>query len=402
MKTLKKLTALILAIVMCVALCSCTLYETIKITEDGKVTMQIKYAFTEAEAIALEDAMKDDTAMDDIIKTSNKKGWTQEIDGVKYYYYMEDSEDEEMTIEDFALSLETPNHFTTTDFWLYATGFEADADTEVFVDQAGINMHVELIFTLPYKVVETNATKVDDYTISFDETMDGKYIYAITEKSTDDWTKAEDKSAVIKEMAKKQCTPKKVKKVKVNYKKANALAISWKEAEGGFISGYIVERKVGNGEWAKLEKVGYLSLNYDFNMRPYIVDKKVEAGKTYSYRVKAYYKDSEFDLEGACSSAKSIKVADLTSKPSVKLSLKKDTMTIKVKKFDKTVDGYQIKYSTNKNFKGAKTVNTKTAKTVIKGLDTTKVYYVKVRKFVKSGNKKVYGNFSKSYKIIYA
>ena len=97
---------------------------------------------------------------------------------------------------------------------------------------------------------------------------------------------------------------------------------------------------------------------------------------------------------------KTVKFTNINKAPTFKLSVKGKKAVVKIKNFDKAGNGYQIKYSTNKNFKRAKTVNTKTAKATIKGLNTTKDYYVKVRKFVKGTNKNVYGKFSKVSKII--
>ena len=53
----------------------------------------------------------------------------------------------------------------------------------------------------------------------------------------------------------------------------------------------------------------------------------------------------------------------------------------KIKNYDKLATGYQIKYSNNKNFKKAKTVNTNKATATIKNLNRTKTYYVKVRAY---------------------
>ena len=71
---------------------------------------------------------------------------------------------------------------------------------------------------------------------------------------------------------------------------------------------------------------------------------------------------------------------------------------INIKKV-KGVTGYQIKYSTNKKLKKAKTVTTKSVKKTLKKLKK-KTYYIKVRAYVvKSGNVKVTGDWSKIKKV---
>ena len=71
---------------------------------------------------------------------------------------------------------------------------------------------------------------------------------------------------------------------------------------------------------------------------------------------------------------------------------------INIKKV-KGVTGYQIKYSTNKKLKKAKTVTTKSVKKTLKKLKK-KTYYIQVRAdVVKSGNVKVTGDWSKIKKV---
>lgn len=71
---------------------------------------------------------------------------------------------------------------------------------------------------------------------------------------------------------------------------------------------------------------------------------------------------------------------------------------INIKKV-KGVTGYQIKYSTNKKLKKAKTVTTKSVKKTLKKLKK-KTYYIQVRAYVvKSGNVKVTGDWSKIKKV---
>ncbi|MEY8516946.1 DNRLRE domain-containing protein [Lachnospiraceae bacterium 29-84] len=95
-----------------------------------------------------------------------------------------------------------------------------------------------------------------------------------------------------------------------------------------------------------------------------------------------------------------VKPKKLTLK-SVKSS-KKGQMTIKWAK-DKKASGYQICYSTSKNFKKAKTAtitsNKTTTKTITKKLTRGKKYYVKIRAYKTVGKTKVYGAYSKTKSI---
>ena len=72
-------------------------------------------------------------------------------------------------------------------------------------------------------------------------------------------------------------------------------------------------------------------------------------------------KDSHFNIEGKYSKTKPITFTNLNKTPSFKLNVKGKNAIVKIKNFDNLAKGYQIKYSENKNFKRAKTFNTKTA-----------------------------------------
>jgi len=91
------------------------------------------------------------------------------------------------------------------------------------------------------------------------------------------------------------------------------------------------------------------------------------------------------------------------SKVSIKKlkSTKKKTMTLTWKR-DKSCNGYQIAYSTKKNFKSKKLKNiskNKTVKYTFKKLKSKKTYYVKIRPYTKIDGKKVYGAWSKVKKV---
>ena len=60
--------------------------------------------------------------------------------------------------------------------------------------------------------------------------------------------------------------------------------------------------------------------------------------------------------------------------------------------------GYQVCYSTSKNFKKKKTMTTTSTNVIISGLKSNKNYYVKVRAYVSANGKKVYGKYSRTVK----
>lgn len=69
-----------------------------------------------------------------------------------------------------------------------------------------------------------------------------------------------------------------------------------------------------------------------------------------------------------------------------KLSGKKKSFTINIKKYTTQTTGYQIKYSTSKKFKSSKTVtiSNKTTSKTIKKLKSKKKYYVRIRTYKKT------------------
>lgn len=82
----------------------------------------------------------------------------------------------------------------------------------------------------------------------------------------------------------------------------------------------------------------------------------------------------------------------------VKAKAAKKKVTVSWKKAAKAA-GYQIQYSTSKNFKGAKTVTASGTSKVIKGLKSKKTYYVRVCAYAKNGKKKVMGAYSSKVKV---
>lgn len=87
-------------------------------------------------------------------------------------------------------------------------------------------------------------------------------------------------------------------------------------------------------------------------------------------------------------------------KPKIKKIIKKKkSFTIVVKKVKK-IDGYQIRYATNKKFKKYKNKNTFYLRTTVRKLKSKKKYYVKVRSYyLNDDGIRVYSKFSKVKKV---
>lgn len=114
---------------------------------------------------------------------------------------------------------------------------------------------------------------------------------------------------------------------------------------------------------------------------------KVKAAATASYKEASKY----------------ITVKVLPKKQNIISCKSKKTKTFDVKwKKDSKIAGYQIVYSTNSNFKNHKAVRVSAGKKVTKrvtGLKKGKKYYVKVRSYIRIGNKNYYGKYSSVAKV---
>lgn len=85
-----------------------------------------------------------------------------------------------------------------------------------------------------------------------------------------------------------------------------------------------------------------------------------------------------------------------------KLTAGKKSITVNITKKSTQVTGYQIQYSTSKEFTNAKTKTIKSCKTTkytLKGLSAKKTYYVRVRTYKTVGDVKYYSGWS-TYKHV--
>ena len=165
---------------------------------------------------------------------------------------------------------------------------------------------------------------------------------------------------------------------------SNGIKVTWKDASAA--KGYYVLRKTGKGKWTKIATVKSGTRSY--------VDKKAKNGIRYSYTVQSYSgkSKSSYDTTGkAAYRLTNIKISSVKYRKSCKA-------LVKWKKNAKAM-GYQIQYSTNKNFSGATTRTVTGAKKTsytISGLSKNTKYYVRVRAYYNKGGMKSYTSWSGS------
>ena len=128
--------------------------------------------------------------------------------------------------------------------------------------------------------------------------------------------------------------------------------------------------------------------------------KKLKAGTTYSFKVRAYKSVDGKNRYGAYSSV--LKTATKTNTPKIsKLTSSKKTLTAKWKKVSGS-SGYEVYIATSKKGKYTKkkTINSsKTTSAKIKKKKSRKNYYVKIRTFKTVSGKKIYCSYSSVKKI---
>ena len=190
----------------------------------------------------------------------------------------------------------------------------------------------------------------------------------------------------------KHCLPGKVSGAKVKRRSAASVALQWSKKPGA--DGYYIYRYDTKSK--KTTKVATIKGNKTTG-----TVSKLKANTAYTFQVAAYTTDSSTKT-GAKSSKVSTKTLTTTPKISSATSPKSKKITIKWGKV--ACSGYQVQYSTTKNFKRnfldftvkksatSKTFSTYRAKTT---------YYVRMRSYRTEGKKKVYSPWSatKSVKV---
>ena len=163
---------------------------------------------------------------------------------------------------------------------------------------------------------------------------------------------------------------------------SNGIKVTWKDSSN--VKGYYILRKSGKGNWSKIATV-------KAGVRSYI-DKKAKNGTKYSYTVQSYSASTKSGYDKTGKTAyrlTNIKISSAKYKKSCKV-------VVKWKKNAKAT-GYQIQYSTKKNFSNAKTLTVKGAgksSYTISKLSKNTKYYVRVRAYYNKSSVKSYTSWS--------
>lgn len=170
---------------------------------------------------------------------------------------------------------------------------------------------------------------------------------------------------------------------------SKGVKVSWKKVSDAL--GYNIYRKTGNGKFQKVKTI-------DKAATTSWTDSGVKGknGTTYQYQVCAL----KGSLESKASGTKTIIRLTANKLTSVK-NVKGKKLQVKWSKNNKS-SGYEVQYSTSRNFKGAKVKKIAGAKKVTKtysGLKKGKTYYVRVRCYKTSGKTKYVSCWSTSKKI---
>ena len=138
----------------------------------------------------------------------------------------------------------------------------------------------------------------------------------------------------------------------------------------------------------RLNAGGYYSVSAEFSFMSGLEEKQIGVSGLYDQTIEV--PKSEAESYKKYSGSEERKQQNKTAKPKAtkitKLTAAKKAFTVKWKK-KSGVTGYQIQYSLKSNFKKAKKLTVKGAKTVskkIKGLKKKRTYYVRVRTYKKS------------------
>ena len=179
--------------------------------------------------------------------------------------------------------------------------------------------------------------------------------------------------------------------------KTGQLTIKW--VKNAAVTGYQVQYAT-SGKFN-----GAKTLNVKSNKTVTRTLSKLKEKQKYYVRIRTYKTVGKVNYYSAWSTAKSATVKGVAAPAAVKLtsvkSAKAGEMTVKWGKNAKA-GGYQLQYATAKNFKGAKTVTVKKAKTTsttVKKLSKGKKYYVRVRTYQKVSGKTYYSAWSASKNV---
>ena len=169
---------------------------------------------------------------------------------------------------------------------------------------------------------------------------------------------------------------------------ANGIELKWNSVSNA--ENYDIYRRNAGGAWKKIATVSDDNTNY--------VDTSVKSknGTTYGYRIQAVNQD----VKGEYSSEKTIYRLTAPKLSSVKNN-KSKKVTVKWKKASK-IDGYEVQYSTNANFKKATVKKVKSASKkeyLISKLKKKKTYYIRIRTYMKVNKTTFYSAWSSAKQV---
>ena len=175
-------------------------------------------------------------------------------------------------------------------------------------------------------------------------------------------------------------------KAKVSASQSKTIKVSWNKVYGA--NGYELYRSTSkDGKYSKVKTItDGKTLSFD--------DTKLETGRTYYYKVRAYKTINNKKVYSDYSSVVSTTLK--LSKPSVTLSSAYRKICVKWKKVN-DASGYEVYRASSKNGKYSKVKTITDGKTLSfddTKLETGRTYYYKVRAYKTINNKKVYSDYS--------
>ena len=159
---------------------------------------------------------------------------------------------------------------------------------------------------------------------------------------------------------------------------SGTIKVSWSKVSG--VTGYQVQYAT-NKSFSDAKTVSTSSASTTI--------KNLSATKVYYVRMRNVIKSSSSTRYSAWSNTKVV----INTSAVKSISSSKNTLKVSWNKMS-GVTGYQVQYSTNKSFSGAKTVSTSSTSYTIKSTSATKVYYVRIRSVLKSGSSTYYSAWS--------
>ena len=173
---------------------------------------------------------------------------------------------------------------------------------------------------------------------------------------------------------------------------ANAIKVQWNNVKTA--TGYQVQISTKDGKkWSTSATLKAGVTNYTF--------KSLAAGNNYKFRVRFYIKAADGKNYFSPWSSALTSPTLPTGTTLTKLTPAKKAFTAQWKK-NAAVTGYQVQYSLNPNFSGAKTITVKSPKTlkaVASRLYSGKYYYVRIRTYKTISKVNYFSTWSKAYKV---